>query len=601
MRWVLLISLFGWFCVQAQDSTYSVPEIVVPGSQQTVSQFISPEIVKLNPLMNYADLLQKQSGVYIKSQGVGLLSTASFKGLSSINMPVLIDGYGLQSSMNGSLDLSLLSGIHFGGAQLKQEYNDATQTSNLGDAINLGLGEDYANDIASIGYSTLRNLEVGVRLHRHSKKRSSSNVTSIGYSELRNHFNLPYRGFQDILSRSPGRKLSIRGKNNAVIGKVNWQTTLFVLTANRKLPRSLFALNYGQQIDNSILVGNLINFKRKWQHSYRNQLWFEQINFGSEVAGINSVSNSYNLNQNYQIKRTLEDKQWVALGIANENTFYTSSEIGEDVAWLRLRGYGAYKKSFNKSYLTASGQIQGHRAKLYTSSTINYVLRKDQSKFSFGLRKTYRLPVLNELYWYEPGYAFGNDSLQAEQGYALDVTWDKKFKNLFLSINPFAGYYNNLIQWLPSNGIITPINQRRLLNYGALGKLVYTKTFKRIQFEFVQNLNLTSSQYIDKGDEATYKKYQIFTPLLTSNTFTTLSNNRFSGYVTYQVISRNYTATDNSSSLDPYALLDAGFGLKIKKSQLSINCNNILNVAYFTVPNQPLPGLNININFTYNI
>ena len=44
-------------------------------------QLISQVFQKTNPMQTYADLLQKQSGVFVRSRGNAALSTPSFKGL----------------------------------------------------------------------------------------------------------------------------------------------------------------------------------------------------------------------------------------------------------------------------------------------------------------------------------------------------------------------------------------------------------------------------------------------------------------------------------------------------------------------------------------
>ena len=42
-------------------------------------KLISSTLLKANPNQNFAELLQKQSGIFIRSSGAGMLSTPSYK------------------------------------------------------------------------------------------------------------------------------------------------------------------------------------------------------------------------------------------------------------------------------------------------------------------------------------------------------------------------------------------------------------------------------------------------------------------------------------------------------------------------------------------
>ena len=60
-------------------------------------QLIAQVFLKTNPIQTYAELLQKQSGVFIRSKGYGALSTPSFKGLGTMHLPIMINGVNMQS------------------------------------------------------------------------------------------------------------------------------------------------------------------------------------------------------------------------------------------------------------------------------------------------------------------------------------------------------------------------------------------------------------------------------------------------------------------------------------------------------------------------
>ena len=100
-------------------------------------KLISSTLLKANPNQNFAELLQKQSGIFIRSSGAGMLSTPSYKGLGTQQTPIVINGANMQSSMNGTMDLSLIDAAHFGRVSLNPAGQNATGAQNMGDAISL--------------------------------------------------------------------------------------------------------------------------------------------------------------------------------------------------------------------------------------------------------------------------------------------------------------------------------------------------------------------------------------------------------------------------------------------------------------------------------
>ncbi len=108
-------------------------------------ELISSTLLKANPNQNFAELLQKQSGIFIRSSGAGMLSTPSYKGLGTQQTPILINGANMQSSMNGTMDLSLIDAAHFGRVSLTKADANTTGAQGMGDAISLSSSVSYTH------------------------------------------------------------------------------------------------------------------------------------------------------------------------------------------------------------------------------------------------------------------------------------------------------------------------------------------------------------------------------------------------------------------------------------------------------------------------
>jgi iron complex outermembrane receptor protein len=122
----------------------------------------------------------------------------------------------------------------------------------------------------------------------------------------------------------------------------------------------------------------------------------------------------------------------------------------------------------------------GIRASIYTdypfffSEQIGIILffTKDKDSFSkLSFSSAYRLPSLNDLFWYENGFAIGNPYLKPEKSKGVDAEIQLLLLPSSLKLN-LEGYfykYQDLIRWLPGiNGIWSPINIDNVDIYGAM-------------------------------------------------------------------------------------------------------------------------------------
>lgn len=607
LRWsITLVAILQMHVyLLAQDTTHSIAKVTVPGTKTDVQSFLSPVVSHLNRLNNYADLLRIQSGVFIRSQGPGVLHTPSFKGLSSTNLPVLINGFSLQSAMNGTLDLSLLNGVHFNSARFSNSYEGTTQRSNIGDALELSSNKEPLESQVMVQLTSLLNSSVGGYISATNKKRTLINKLSIAGRLSRNQFSTAHYGDalgsnSPSLIRADGTNISVLNNLTANFDDLDWSSTFFLVKADRNIPPSLFAPNDGFQEDLNSFLGNKISWGSRWRHKLVNQVWLESINYASQKASINALSSCYSVNTLYTVDHTFPYSINSQFGLANENSFYNSNQLSENVNWTMLRGFYSLSKKWKNNGVKLTNQHQWFKQKWFTSAGLFYTKRVKSGVFKLNLQRTYRLPTLNELYWDQPG-ATGNVNLLAETGYALNAETAIHVKSFTFSVNPFLGWYNNLIAWQIVNQTLMPVNQRKLLNYGFVAKGVYRKQFDIGLLEITQNVHLVRSVYNDHQEVSTLGMQQIFTPVLTANNVVSFQHKHFETYVGGQFISRSYTTRDNSNSTKPYALLDAGLGYNAEKWSVSLVGQNLLNSAYFTIPSQAMPGRNINFNLTYNL
>lgn len=90
---------------------------------------IDPEIIQANKTRSMAELLTDYTSVYIKSLGMGALSTASFRGAGASQTRVNWNGINITPPMSGTFDFSQIPvfftdniSLYYGSSHVKKRY-----------------------------------------------------------------------------------------------------------------------------------------------------------------------------------------------------------------------------------------------------------------------------------------------------------------------------------------------------------------------------------------------------------------------------------------------------------------------------------------------
>ena len=115
LRNTLLISFFLFsLTVVGQDKEKALPEVRIELTTDSIllsgeSQLISAKKIGLYASEDVGALMQKIAGITLKNYGgIGGMKTIAYRGISGTNTAILLDGFALQNTMVGQLDLSNL-------------------------------------------------------------------------------------------------------------------------------------------------------------------------------------------------------------------------------------------------------------------------------------------------------------------------------------------------------------------------------------------------------------------------------------------------------------------------------------------------------------
>lgn len=578
---------------------------VVVSSPKTVTsrQLVSETLLKANPAMNLSELLQKQSGIFIRGGGAGSLSTLSYKGLGSMHTPLVLNGANMQSSMNGSLDLSLLGAAHFSQLSIDTEVQPTLGIVNAGSAIVLENSGATPQLSATVGGSTLG--EKNTYLNYANRLNRINYAISVVALSSPNRVALDRYGFLDSqLTNTDFKRWSVMQTfDYRINSRLVWRNTVYVQTAGRGIPPALGQVGEARQTDRHVMTVNALRWKigARWLLNLDNQLWQEEIGFEDVQRRIITHSSVFNTNTTLNGTGYFKKGYSLSLAVAYNRANYTSEALKENATWNR------WLPQMSASKTIRNGKVAYHQTAIYyenkwvtnASLHLHRALAKEYSVVA-SAHKVFRLPVLNELYWYQPGEARGRADLQPEQGYRADVTLKYENEKFKISINPHIATYTNWVQWsgFPE---IRPENIAHVNVVGAVWDASYTATLYNVKLVAQVNVHGVSATYKYAREDSRNGKQLIFTPSITQNSTITIITKNFSLYINQQYVGYNFTASDNREYLSPYILLETGGFYTLKKWRIGAVAANLANTTYYTQPRTPLPGQQLKINLNYTI
>jgi vitamin B12 transporter len=233
------------------------------------------------------------------------------------------------------------------------------------------------------------------------------------------------------------------------------------------------------------------------------------------------------------------------------------------------------------------------------SGSLSAVLRlSDVSSLRASFGSAYRVPALNDLYWYDPsGFTAANPNLRPETSYSAELGWALLRKELALDASVFVRQLFDNIIWLYDPavgpfGTYLPENLTRTLTPGAElhAKAAVTDTISvEMSYTFLYSLLLndgTSALTLADNRRVPY-----------SPMHSVAAGARYAGKiiglgVDLRYMSEQFTDTANSASaaMPGYFLANADFRFSAGNSiAFTLGLKNLFNALYYTQLGYPMP------------
>jgi len=556
---------------------------------------------------NLSSLLKKNSSLYLKSYGVGSLTTVSIRGANASQTQLVWNGFTINSPTLGQNDLAISSvslvdnvSLHLGASSL------VNTSGGLGGAIQLTNKADFtkgvnllvSKEMGSFGIdNTLLKIKIG------NKKWQSFS----GVSKKHAINNFKYR---DFLKTEP----SIVRQQNSKSDQIEFSQNIYYnhslkhqlslksnfVASQRYLPSIMGVKTRGEHQEDKALKSML-----DW--SYKSDNYFQQmavgyfydfLNYIDTASAIDSKVNTNALKFYYKGKYYLTDDIQLKGSVNVSKIEAQSSGFESEKEQFRNSIFLEYQQTI-KEKLVYSLAFRKEIITNISTPVIPSVAFKwnkwKHNKLFASAAKNYRTPTFNDLYW-NPG---GNKDLLPESGLISEFGFENKNKLLDFEITAYYSLISNWIQWLPSDkGYWQPQNIKEVESKGFTFSVFKKTKVKALKIALKSNYNLVLSKNKSTrvNNDASVGKQLIYVPQNAANIYLDF---------TYKKLTLQYNQTYNGSvfidaanqTYMPYfAPASLYFNWEITKEKaknrtnLGFKVENLYNEEYQIMANRPMPG-----------
>ena len=592
--------------ILAQDTiSTNLKEIIVSdvflkkySSSQNVQKITVTAIQNNRPSLT--SLLNQNSLLYFKENGLGMVSSPSFRGTTAQQTAVIWNGININSQLNGQVDFNTISTKNFQNIAIRSGGGSAIYGSSaIGGTIHLNNEMSFNAKNGSqvqLDYGSFNT----VGLHANSQINFNKTSLQIGFS--RNSSDNDYAI----------AKTKTINKNGA------FYNNSFTVSFGYQLNQNHILKFYSQLFDGERHLSPPISSvsKSKYQNlDTRNLLELKsKFNKTTSVLRLAQLSEKYQYFEN-KFNPNFSLGQAETTIIKYDISFVVTKNINLNtlVDYTNSKGSGTDLES-NTRKIGGAALLLSHELKkwfLYEISARKETTNQYKSPVLFSVgtvfkpfnfyhikvngSRNFRIPSFNDLYW----KGSGNPNLRPENSYQAEITNEIFNKNISFRITGFTIKIKDLLRWKPNlSGVWSPENVENVNTYGTEMVFNWNKKLKNHLFIFSTSYGFTKS--INQKSQ----KELIYVPNHKWVSNFNYSYKKFSFNHQFLYTGQVFTSSDNLNFLSDYLVINSGinvaFGTK-RNVILGLQAHNILNEKYQSVLGRFMPEQNYSVQLNLNI
>lgn len=654
---LIFIFLFCSYNGICQVNNELLEEVEVNHKEESISnsQKLDKKQIQLIQPLDVGDLVQKFAGVTLKSYGgLGGMKTISVRGIGGSHTAIVQDGFVVQNTQTGQIDLSNIQTESMEGISLAVGGVNGTLlpiTAYLsGSSLQI---HSFENRFSSKPFQIRASLKGGsfgqmdsyLSLKYNYKKMYLSVFCKYrradgAYSyELQNgkHLYTGERYNSDLQEGFGGLGFGYRLNSKSIL-----KASYLFNTADKGLPGAVIFYNPTaiQRLSNEMHQVNLDHHYFASKISVRNYVSYRYENLNYLDRGY--LNNAGFLDQDFynaslqhgisfQTNNTIDTSKHKKIdtrfyGGAEQTYSQLHSSIPNFATPQRYELKGVFGFDLNWKNLHTVIQLGGHGVldenKLAQVAPDRFVLTpylllEANKRFLFfgkpnvWAKRTFRVPTFNELYYNQ----IGNTNLKPEIANQINLgtKYEFSFKRTKIQVE-LAAYYNqveNKIVAIPTKNLFV-WSMQNVGKAEILGAdIQFNYTYNLNNWKMSTNLNYSFQQVQDLTDlsSPTYGHQLPYLPKHTGNITATIQYKQVGISYSAMLTSERYALNENipANQINGFMVHDASafyqFSLKEKqKLRLSLTVKNFTNQSYAFVRYYVMPGTNylISLNYEFN-
>lgn len=621
---------------QTQD-TLVLEQVEVTASVKTskterLQQSIDLDIIASNQTHSMALLLQQNSQVFIKDYGPGSIATASFRGTTASHTQVLWNGVAINSPNQGQVDFNRLPVFFVDEAQLAYGARAAEQQGGFGGVVAINNKPQFNKGFILAAKQAIGSFNSFGSYLDISWSNAKVNIrTRIFRASSTNDF--------EYLNTAPieARKMKQQDADfldRGFLQELNWQIGNGMLSFaswnqwnDRNLPAIMTNIERGgnpEERQDDRFHRSILKYKYYWNKAslevktaFFNERQYYFLRTTSNYNDFATVSlidsrNEINYLENSLVFTQKIGQHWQLLSTVNisrQSVFSTNYEDEKLRNQLSVRLDAIYTSEKGNSLQIGAHQDDVDGNSMIFSPHIIYsglLQFVDGLKFTTGISRNFRLPGLNDLYWY-PG---GNADLKAEQASQIDfaLQFERHWSSTSVAINGgiFASDINDWIQWRPTAyRYWIPENISHVFARGAeislTGKMVSGGFSHQLHFNYAYTRTTDESRVAQL--ENSQGRQLIYIPVHHANMMYKISFKNWDfQYILAFTGARNTSLNQEEFygfKLPAYTLHHFAVSKNWRNFDVEMRINNLLDKDYQAIKWRAMPGRNFAVALSY--
>tara|TARA_R110002049_G_scaffold216946_7_gene388387 strand:- start:1709 stop:3628 length:1920 start_codon:yes stop_codon:yes gene_type:complete len=610
--------------------TVDIPVVTVKSDFKIESEDNSFKKVQIDSIQmsqkstgTLADVLSEHSTIFVKSYGVGGLSSVSFRGTSAAHTMVLWNDIPINSSLNGQIDFSLIPlaffdgiEIDFGGASLEKNAGSLGGSVNLQNIVNYNnrLSVAFQQQFASFGnVGTSAIIKVG-------QERFQSNFR-VFRKQGENDFkftNLGKDGFPE--ERLQNASVEQFGVLNEYFFKPTRTSEIMlqasVISTDREIP-AIMLVNNNRELQNDQAYRATLGYKiekTNWRLNLKSSGFLDELDYENQLlqtetnTTFSGIKNLAHFNWDIAVQHQLNVKLHADFDEAESETFSEDKTLKRQALFVNYN----YSPSdrIKTSAILRTEALTNQPTLLLPALGVVYRLGKESNyllRLNASMNAKY--PNLNDLFW-QPG---GNPDLQVERsknlelGIANQYLFIKDWMSWKIEATAYYMLINDYILWQPtafgywkSDNLQEVVSRGGEVNWSIRTKWKKLRNTTTVQYGYTSSVNQLAKQ----ENDASKNKQLIYVPEHSMNIFSQFNFKQWQIIYQLNYTGLRYTATDNSDFLPFYNLhnIKVQREMQFKNHQFSVSAqvNNLFDADYQAIQWRPMPGRNFGITLNYS-